>query len=216
MNKIILLSGGLDSVTLLHFLMTCGKGALPTHALIFDYGQRHNKEVALAEYWASRFRLTYSKIDISFLSEITKNVSLLSGTKETDDLTKSYVPFRNTIFLSLAASYAESVGADTIYYAAHKEDVAGYWDCTRDYVDRLNYLFELNKNISISVVTPFRCFTKKEIVSVGLEMDVPFDLTWSCYLGEDNACGKCPACLLRLDAFRANNIKDPIPYAESD
>lgn len=213
MNKIILLSGGLDSVTLLHFLMAWERQAKPTHALIFDYGQRHNKEVVLAEYWASKFQLTYSKIDISFLSDITKNVSLLSGTKETGDLTKSYVPFRNTIFLSLAASYAESVGADTIYYAAHKEDVVGYWDCTRDYVDRINYLFELNKNNSIFVVTPFRGFTKKTIVSVGWELGVPFDLTWSCYLGEDKACGKCPACLLRMEAFRSNNMEDPIPYA---
>jgi len=127
----------------------------------------------------------------------------------------TYVPFRNAHFLSVAVSWAEVLGAETIYIGAVEPDSSGYPDCRPEYYRAFNEVIRTGtKEGSIQIVTPLIAMRKHEIVSLGLEIKAPFDLTWSCYQREDRACGVCDSCQLRLRAFREAGAQDPIPYAE--
>ena len=127
----------------------------------------------------------------------------------------TYVPFRNAHFLSVAVSWAEVLGAEEIYIGAVEPDSSGYPDCRPEYYRAFNEVIRTGtKEGSIQIVTPLIAMRKHEIVSLGLEIKAPFDLTWSCYQREDRACGVCDSCQLRLRAFREAGAQDPIPYAE--
>jgi 7-cyano-7-deazaguanine synthase len=128
----------------------------------------------------------------------------------------TYVPFRNAHFLSVAVSWAEVIGAQKIYIGAVEPDSSGYPDCRLEYYRAFNEVIRTGtKDGSIQVVTPLIAMRKHEIVSLGLELNAPFDLTWSCYQREDRACGVCDSCQLRLRAFREAGAEDPIAYAET-
>jgi 7-cyano-7-deazaguanine synthase len=128
----------------------------------------------------------------------------------------TYVPFRNAHFLSVAVSWAEVLGADEVYIGAVEPDSSGYPDCRPEYYRAFNEVVKAGtKEGTIRVVTPLIAMRKAEIVRVGLELNAPFDLTWSCYQREDRACGVCDSCVLRLRAFREAGAEDPIPYAEA-
>jgi 7-cyano-7-deazaguanine synthase len=127
----------------------------------------------------------------------------------------TYVPFRNAHFLAVAVSWAEVLGAEKVYIGAVEPDSSGYPDCRPAYYEAFNALVKAGtKEGAIRVVTPLIAMRKPEIVTRGLELGAPFDLTWSCYQREDRACGTCDSCVLRLRAFRAAGVDDPIPYAE--
>jgi len=127
----------------------------------------------------------------------------------------TYVPFRNAHFLSVAVSWAEVLGAEKIYIGAVEQDSSGYPDCRPSYYRAFNEVIRQGtKEGRIEVVTPLIRLRKAEIVTLGLELGAPFDLTWSCYSREDRACGVCDSCVLRLRAFRDAGTSDPIPYAE--
>jgi 7-cyano-7-deazaguanine synthase len=127
----------------------------------------------------------------------------------------TYVPFRNAHFLAVAVSWAEVLGADKIYIGAVEPDSSGYPDCRPEYYRAFNEVVKAGtKEGTIRVVTPLIAMRKREIVTHGLELGAPFDLTWSCYQREDRACGVCDSCVLRLRAFRDAGAEDPIPYAE--
>ncbi|MFY9673171.1 MAG: 7-cyano-7-deazaguanine synthase QueC [Terriglobales bacterium] len=127
----------------------------------------------------------------------------------------TYVPFRNAHFLSVAVSWAEVLGAEQVYIGAVEPDSSGYPDCRPEYYRAFNEVVRAGtKDGKIRVVTPLIAMRKAEIVRLGLELNAPFDLTWSCYQREDRACGVCDSCVLRLRAFREVGAEDPIPYAE--
>jgi 7-cyano-7-deazaguanine synthase len=126
----------------------------------------------------------------------------------------TYVPFRNAHFLSVAVSWAEVLGAEKVYIGAVEPDSSGYPDCRPAYYEAFNAVVKAGtKDGRIKIVTPLIAMRKDEIVRLGLELGAPFDLTWSCYSREDEACGVCDSCVLRLRAFEAAGVKDPIPYA---
>jgi 7-cyano-7-deazaguanine synthase len=128
----------------------------------------------------------------------------------------TYVPFRNAHFLAVAVSWAEVLGADTVYIGAVEPDSSGYPDCRPEYYRAFNEVVKTGtKQGAIRVATPLIAMRKTEIVRLGLELHAPFDLTWSCYQREDRACGVCDSCVLRLRAFREAGAVDPIPYAEA-
>jgi 7-cyano-7-deazaguanine synthase len=131
------------------------------------------------------------------------------------DVPITYVPFRNAHFLSVAVSWAEVLGATRIYIGAVEQDSSGYPDCRPAYYQAFNQVIKLGtKDGQIEIVTPLIQLRKAEIVSLGLELGAPLDLTWSCYSREDRACGVCDSCRLRLRAFHEAGSDDPIPYAE--
>jgi len=131
------------------------------------------------------------------------------------DVPVTYVPFRNAHFLSVAVSWAEVLGAEKVYIGAVEQDSSGYPDCRPAYYRAFNEVVKAGtKEGTIEVVTPLIAMKKAGIVTLGLELGAPFDLTWSCYQREDRACGVCDSCVLRLRAFRAAEAEDPIPYAE--
>ena len=128
----------------------------------------------------------------------------------------TYVPFRNAHFLAAAVSWAEVLGAEKVYIGAVEPDSSGYPDCRPEYYRAFNEVVKAGtKEGTIRVVTPLIAMHKAEIVTLGLELSAPFDLTWSCYEREDRACGVCDSCVLRLRAFREAGAEDPIPYAEA-
>jgi 7-cyano-7-deazaguanine synthase len=130
------------------------------------------------------------------------------------DIPVTYVPFRNAHFLSVAVSWAEVLGAEKIYIGAVEQDSSGYPDCRPEYYQAFNAVIRRGtKEGRIEIVTPLIAMLKAEIVKLGLELNAPLDLTWSCYSREDRACGVCDSCVLRLRAFRDAGSADPIPYA---
>jgi 7-cyano-7-deazaguanine synthase len=146
-----------------------------------------------------------------------ENIAVPVGQVGTHDIPVTYVPFRNAHFLSAAVSWAEVLGANKIYIGAVEPDSSGYPDCRPAYYEAFNQAIKAGtKEGNIEIVTPLIAMRKAEIVRLGLELKAPFDLTWSCYSHEDRACGVCDSCVLRLRAFAATGIQDPIPYAMAE
>ena len=133
------------------------------------------------------------------------------------DIPLTYVPFRNAHFLAVAVSWAEVLGAEKVYIGAVEQDSSGYPDCRPAYYEAFNRVIKAGTKAGIiEIVTPLIHLRKAEIVRLGLELGAPFDLTWSCYSRQDQACGVCDSCVLRLRAFAAVGATDPIPYAEKE
>ncbi len=221
---VVLLSGGLDSSTLLHHVdRELERG--PLYTLSFDYGQRHARELECASEQAQIAGVAeHRTVDMRFLGDLLKSAtSLTAGGQPVPDLAEldekqreqpsTYVPNRNVILLSLAAAYAETLGAADVFYGAQQQDEYGYWDCTAAFIDRMNATLSLNRRNPVNVSAPFIHWGKADILRLGLELGVDYSLTWSCYRGADVACGTCPTCVERLKAFEAAGVSDPIAYA---
>jgi 7-cyano-7-deazaguanine synthase len=220
LDSVVIVSGGLDSVTLLHHLVKTS-GLCPA-VLTFQYGQKHSKEVKFAQIQAASLGChTHQLVDLSVLEPLFRSSALVSQEIAVpdidqvlgDDQPATYVPNRNMIFLALAAAYAETMGVQDIYYGAQSHDMYGYWDTTSAFVQRLNRVLGLNRQSPVQVHAPFVDKSKTDIVRLGLALDVDYALTWSCYLGEELACGRCPTCAERLKAFENAGLPDPLPYA---
>ncbi|MDZ4858083.1 MAG: 7-cyano-7-deazaguanine synthase QueC [Candidatus Hydrogenedentes bacterium] len=223
---VVLLSGGLDSSVLLHYVARV-LGRAPLHALSFDYGQRHAKELECARWQADAVdAAVYRNIDVTFLGDMVKGASaLVTGGKSVPDLDTlsgaqldqppTYVPNRNMILLSIAAAYAESHGIHEVYYGAQALDEYGYWDCTTEFLRRVNGALALNRRDPVAVHAPFIDKKKVESVRLGIELGVNFVYTWSCYRGGSKACGKCPTCIERLNAFAEAGVEDPVRYEDA-
>lgn len=220
---VVLLSGGLDSTVLLHYVAR--KLKFPAiHALSFNYGQRHSRELAFASIQARLAGVSEHRVmDITFMGALVQQGSaLIAGGAEVPDLSAlraeeleqppTYVPNRNMMLLSMAAAYAESHGISDVFYGAQAQDEYGYWDCTEKFLDRMNAVLALNRKSPVSIHAPFVAKSKGETVKLGLKLGVDFTQTWSCYRGGEWACGTCPTCVERLNAFRDNNIADPTVY----
>lgn len=143
-----------------------------------------------------------------------ETIAVPTSPARNEQIPVTYVPFRNAHFLSVAVSWAEILGAGKIYIGAVEPDSSGYPDCRPAYYEAFNHVIKAGtKEGNIEVVTPLIAMHKAEIVRLGLELNAPFDLTWSCYSSQDRACAVCDSCVLRLRAFAAAGTKDPIPYA---
>lgn len=216
-KAIVLVSGGMDS------LVTAAIAATredKLYFLHFSYGQRtETKERWCFEELSRYYNAKAAKvIDYRWLAEIGGSSLLIEGApikSLKDGIPDSYVPFRNATMLCAAISWAEVIEAQHIYIGAVEEDSSGYPDTREVFFNAMNQVIKYGSvNNQITIETPVLHKTKKEIVELGLSLNAPFDLSWSCYISADEACGKCPSCLLRLRAFQEARHKDPIPYLE--
>jgi len=214
-KAVVLLSGGLDSSTTLFQAKNKGYQCL---CLIFDYGQRHKKEILSAKKIANAARCKYQVLKIRFpwkgssLLDKTKKIPLR---KKLKGIPSTYVPARNLIFLSFAVSFAESQHADTIFIGANQIDYSGYPDCRGEFYKALKSVIKIGTKTGvqgkpIKILTPLIDKTKAEIIKLGARLGVPYKLTWSCYKGQNKPCGKCDSCLLREKGFRKAGVNDPV------
>jgi 7-cyano-7-deazaguanine synthase len=223
LRAVVVLSGGMDSCVCA--ALACREfGAENVRALHISYGQRTQQReqrafndicdrLGIAERLMVR-NPALSQIGGSALTDDTLVVPE-AGSEIGDHIPITYVPFRNAHFLSVAVSWAEVVGAEKIYIGAVQQDSSGYPDCRPEYYRAFNEVIRAGtKEGRIQVETPLIAMRKSEIVTRGLEVGAPLDLTWSCYFREDRACGTCESCALRLRAFEAAGARDPILYAE--
>ena len=216
MKVVVLLSGGLDSVTVLHHMAATEKVVA---ALSFDYGAKHNsRELPCAADQCRGLRIQNQIVPLTFLAETFKSDLLKSGGKIPDghyeELTmkKTVVPFRNGIFLSLAAGYAESVGAEAVAIAAHSGDHAIYPDCRESFFVPMAQAIEAGTYANTKLLRPFVTMDKAAIVRRGTELKINYSRTWSCYKGGLLHCGTCGTCIERREAFLMAGVPDPTPY----
>lgn len=223
-RAVIVLSGGLDSTTCMGIAKDAGYELEP---LTFYYGQRHNREIEQAKQVAAHYGVAdrHRVVPVTLLSEIGGS-ALTDTTIEipTDvgesEVPATYVPARNLIFLSLATSVAEVVGAEVIYLGVSAVDYSGYPDCRPEFIASMNQTIALATKVgaagerSISIETPLIELSKAETIRQGIALDVPYELTTSCYHGEPTACGECDSCRLRLKGFAEAGLVDPILYKE--
>lgn len=191
--------------------------------ITFDYGQRHRRELECAQQVARHYGVTkHPIIPVDFLRQI-------GGSALTDEeisvpqsglfheIPVTYVPWRNLLFLSMAASYAEVLGAEAIYIGVNALDYSGYPDCRPEFIEGVQHVLRIGTKAgveghAIQIETPLLHWTKSQIIRRGTELQVPYELTTSCYLGEELACGECDSCRLRLKGFAEAGREDPIPY----
>lgn len=224
MKALVLFSGGVDSTTCL--AMTVKRyGAENVIALSVSYGQKHIKEIKAARSIAQYYGVKHLQLDLASIFE-GSDCSLLQGSDSeipresyAQQLTKTdgapvstYVPFRNGLFLATAASVALSNGCGVIYYGAHSDDAAGnaYPDCSQSFNNAINEAIYIGSGKQLRVEAPFVGLTKADVVRRGLELNVPYELTWSCYEGGEKPCRVCGTCRDRMAAFEANGVTDPI------
>ncbi len=219
-KAIVLVSGGMDSLVCAGIAAQAGD---ELHFLHMDYGQKTSRrERKSFDDIADFYKVPQKQrkvIDMNFLRQIggssltDENITVKNYQGDSDTIPDSYVPFRNTIIISLAVSYAEVVGATNLFIGANHEDSPGYPDCRPSYYKALNEVIkEGTKEGDIAVLTPVISMKKKDIVLKGKELKVPFGLSWSCYQSSSKACGKCDSCALRLRGFREAGMIDPIEY----
>ena len=222
MKALVLFSGGVDSTTCLALAIK-QYGNDEVLALSVYYGQKHDKEIEAAKKIAAYYNVRLKQLDLTRIFE-DSDCSLLKGSqqdipeesyeaqlKKTNGAPVStYVPFRNGLFLSSAASIALSNGCTEIYYGAHMDDAAGnaYPDCSKEFNNAINSAIYIGSGNILTVTAPFIGMNKAQVVKTGLELGVPYEMTWSCYEGGDRPCGKCGTCRDRAAAFLANGITE--------
>ena len=220
MAKLVcLLSGGLDSSTLLYDLRG---GGYKVHTLSFNYGQRHSKELTAAMAVATEAGVPWDVIDLSKglgscmrgSALTSKKIQVPEGHYEDATMKATVVPNRNMVFIALATAFAISHGCEGVAIAAHAGDHAVYPDCRGVFLDAMDKALGLCDYESLRLYRPFWQITKAQIVEKGAALKVPFELTWSCYKGGDLHCGKCGTCVERIEAFQLAGVPDPTEYEE--
>lgn len=224
MRALVLCSGGVDSTTLLAMAVD-RYGSENVVALSISYGQRHEKELKAARDVARYYHVEQRFLDLaaifadsscSLLAHSEKDIPRESYAEQLEQadtkLVSTYVPFRNGLFLSSAASMALSLECSVLYYGAHHDDWAGnaYPDCSREFVAAMNNAIREGTGGELHMEAPFVEWSKADIVKKGLELNVPYELTWSCYEGGDKPCGVCATCIDRRRAFELNGSVDPL------
>lgn len=222
-KALVILSGGMDSSILLHYVAK-ELNYDGVYAITFNYGQRIVREIECAKFQTKVCNVKEHKIvnmdffrDISTMSALTN--TNLAIPKARDDIGNaqplSYVPFRNLLLLTTAAGWAESIGASDLYYGAvQTDDFSGYWDCTSLFLNKVNDVYNLNRKNTIKVNAPFMSYSKDLVVKKGIDLQVDFRQTHTCYEGTDPACGECVSCSARIKAFIDNKTIDPIGYSK--
>lgn len=212
---VVIYSGGMDSFTVLHKAIQQGYQVLP---LSFNYGQRHVRELEVAAKVCAQLNVPHKVVDITAInsllagSSLTDDIDIPEGHYEEQSMKSTVVPNRNMILLSLAIGYAVSEQAHAVYYGAHSGDHAIYPDCRPEFVRQMDVVSKMANYEPVSVVAPYLEVDKNAILADGLAMGLDYSNTWTCYNGREKACGRCGACVERLEAFAANGINDPLSY----
>ncbi|MDT8407178.1 MAG: 7-cyano-7-deazaguanine synthase QueC [Methylococcales bacterium] len=212
---VVIYSGGMDSYTLLNRALRDYATVLP---LTFNYGQRHVKEIDYAARVAQALGLEHKVINIAAIGELLQGSALTSdievplGHYEEQSMKTTVVPNRNMIMLSLAVGYAVSREAGAVFFGAHAGDHAIYPDCRPVFVEAINQVTRLANYHPVEVRAPYLYASKGEILAEGLRMRLDYRQTWTCYNGRTLACGRCGACVERLEAFALQGVVDPIEY----
>jgi 7-cyano-7-deazaguanine synthase len=211
---IVVLSGGPDSTVVAYWAK---KQGYKVHALTFKYGQIAEKEVKHATLIAEKLGIPIKTVDLGSLKDIFTGVTALCD--KNIELTSTFtqpiiVPFRNAIFLSVAVAYAVSIGAAEVFYGAQGSDETFYPDCRKEFYESFENAARLGTGAEIRIEAPFNNLQKSEVIKVGMQLGVPFELTWSCYRGEEKHCGTCESCVNRKNAFKQAKISDPTEYIE--
>lgn len=220
MDAIALISGGMDSAVIAGIVVRKHQDPLFLH---FNYGQRtEQKELEsfhnVCHYYHVEHKLVLSidffkQLGHSSLVDQKMEIPINHLHSDKTEIPNTYVPFRNGIFLAYATALAEAHQLSAIYIGVVEVDSSGYPDCRKRFYDYFNQALQVGTVQSdIQIYTPLISQSKTEIIRMGNELQVPFQLTWSCYQMDDQACGICDSCLLRLKAFRESGLKDPIPY----
>jgi len=209
---VVVLSGGPDSAVVAYWAKKDGYELYP---ITFNYGQIAVKETASAQKIAESLGAKTKIVDLSALKEVFGDVTSLCNANI--PLTAEFsqpiiVPFRNAIFLSVAVSYAVSVGANKIFYGAHGSDEPFYPDCRREFYETFEKAAQLGTGEHISIQAPFSEKRKSEVIKKGAELGVPFELTWSCYTNAEKHCGNCESCVNRKKAFQEAGSTDLTKY----
>lgn len=230
MKALVLNSGGVDSTTCVGIAINeYDKDNVITASLY--YGQKHDKELECARKVAEYYGVKHIEEDISNIMKYANNVcSLIKGGKDIIEMSyaeqiekngegrvETYVPFRNGLLLSIATAYADSLfpGEEVkIFYGAHADDAAGsaYADCSPEFAEAMNKAINIGTYGKISVERPLINMNKSQVVKTGLQLNVPYHLTWSCYEGKEKQCGRCGTCIDRKKAFEDNGVGDPVEY----
>lgn len=219
-KAIVLLSGGLDSTTALYLAKNQGFDEI--YALTFEYGQKHDKELKSAIAVAQATGVKEHKIVNLSLNQwkgcslTDQELEISDGDINRSDIPATYVPARNMVFLSVAASYADALGITDIFIGVSEVDYSGYVDCREEFIKAMETAINLGtvlgaeKKQKITLHAPFMHMTKAEEVLLGVQLGVNFGLTWTCYRGGKHPCGTCDSCLLRAKAFADAGVKDPV------
>ena len=232
-SKLVLsISGGMDSVVLLH--MAVDQGFKVIHLISYDYGQRHIRELSCikdqidaVKAKAPDVEITHYVADVGFIKYISPTSSLTNTDIDNPDISKmagdaqpvSYVPFRNQLFNTIGCAYAESKGADKVWYgAAEVDSLAGYWDGSDIFVDAMNALTALNRENRITIEAPLLVMSKEAIVDEGVRLGVDFSKTWTCYSNREDglADATTPSSSMRVKGFVDAGYQDPIQYIQQD
>lgn len=226
MKALVLSSGGVDSTTCVGIAVD-QLGAENVSTISVFYGQKHSKELECANKVADHYGVNHYELDLSNIFKYS-NCSLLKHSTDkivhksyADQIAENgegkvstYVPFRNGLMLSAVATLAQSIYPDDevcVYLGAHADDAAGnaYADCSIEFASAMKSAIEIGTYGKVRVMTPLVAMTKTDVVKIGLKLNVPYELTWSCYEGRDIPCGTCGTCIDRANAFKANRVEDP-------
>lgn len=210
---VVLLSGGIDSTTLVYYMLNIGKEVFP---ISFYYGQKHNKEVDAALHTCKKLGIPLKIANIDILGKLApsaltrSDIKVPYGSYDEESMKATVVPNRNMVFLSLATAYAIGIGASEVTYAAHSGDHAIYADCRPAFIESMRGAIQLCDDSEVYLRTPFEFLDKADILEAGIKLGVDYSLTWSCYEGGEKPCNRCGTCIERAEAFGKLGLVDPL------
>lgn len=217
---VVILSGGMDSSTLLYDLKQNSEYEV-VGVLSFNYHQKHKKELDYAKSTAEKLGLEHKVIELNFMGEFnsaltSQDQSIPEGHYEEENMKATVVPNRNMIMLSIAVGYAVSKEAGLVAYGAHAGDHLIYPDCRPEFIEKMNEVTKIANFQPVELLVPYMNYTKKDILERGFALGVPYKETWTCYVGGEKACGSCGSCQERLEAFKYWDKEDPLDYTSRE
>ena len=221
-KSVVIVSGGMDSVCLLHRIDLTAKAAgVEVHALSFDYGQKHVRELQCATWQAKKLKVPHQIVNMKKIGKqllgsscLTGNTPVPEGHYAEENMKSTVVANRNMIMLSLAIGYAVNIKAGTVYYGAHAGDHDIYPDCRKEFIDAMQVVAGLCDWFPVKIEAPFWSVDKGDIAKIGISLLVDFKHTHTCYNGKKIACGRCGACQERISAFVKAGAVDPVQYVD--
>ncbi len=218
MKIVQIISGGMDSVTLLYHLKNEGH---EVSTLSFNYGQKHNKELGYVAYHTNKLNVHHKIVDLTAITDllskdsvlINKDIKVPTGHYENPIMKSTIVPNRNMMMLSVAGCWALSLKYDTLAFGAHFGDNAIYPDCRESFIKSMEKSFELCDWHKLKLITPFKNMLKEDIAKIGGKLNLDYSKTWTCYRGEEIQCGECATCIERREALYNANITDITEYS---
>lgn len=218
-KAVVVYSGGLDSTVTLYTALQYHE----VYPISFYYGQRHARELQMAQEVSRLLHLHHELVDISNIVNLISNSSLTNpsievpeGHYSAENMKLTVVPNRNAIMLSIAFGYAANIGAESVFCGVHAGDHAIYPDCRPEFIYMFNQMEDTALEREVRLIVPFILSSKADIVTAGSELQVPFSLTYSCYKGGEQHCGRCGTCVERREAFHLAGVKDPTVYTDPD